>query len=122
MKYNVDCIRDVMFAVDEIPYRSDIWLSELFEKLPKYTEDEIEYTCVLLATNGYINAEVCDFIESNGKTIGLISGLTLSGYSFLESIRPHRVWDSVKKHLPSVGLSALDALLPLIIESVKTVL
>lgn len=110
MKFNVDCIRDVMLAVEDIPYHSEIWFSELCERMPKYTKDDIEYACLLLAESGYLEAEVEDQILSEFKTIGLIRDLTMSGHAFLECIRPQTAWEKAKTVLVKTGKATLSTL------------
>ena len=47
MKLNPDCIRDILFVVEEYStYSNDVTEDKLYEKLvPKYSQEELLYQC-----------------------------------------------------------------------------
>lgn len=119
MKLNYDCIRSVLFALEEhIDIDDDLRIvyvsvESLFEQLPKYENKDILYTVEKLTEAGYIKSS----IQYAGRMFndGVIEGITYRGHEFLESIRDNKIWGNVKRALSNVGTMSL----PLILETAK---
>lgn len=106
MRLNIDCVRDIMLAVEEKPYKQTYTVSKLSEYLP-YTEDEIEYCCYKLYEASFLELIVVNTCSS-GYAIKSINELTYSGHEFLESIRPKSVWKKTKHVLAEIGSFSLS--------------
>lgn len=110
MKLNPDCIRDLLFEVEENTqidrcYRYDNETIDPDSRLAKYTKDEVLY-----------HANQC---EMNGLLIGVsmtndyhcyINDLTPAGHAFLADIRADTVWNKTKETAKDVGSFSLHAL------------
>ena len=119
MKLNYDCIRSVLFALEEhIDIDDDLRIvyvsvESLFEQLPKYENKDILYTVEKLTEAGYIKSS----IQYAGRMFNnsVIEGITYRGHEFLESIRDNKIWVNIKRALSNVGIMSL----PLILETAQ---
>lgn len=119
MKLNYDCIRSVLFALEEhIDIDDDlrvvyVSVESIFDQLPKYDNKDILYTVEKLTEAGYIKSS----IQYAGSMFndGVIVGITYRGHEFLESIRDNKIWRNVKRALSNIGVMSL----PLILETAK---
>lgn len=123
MKLNLDCVRDVLLAIERCQqfelytYEYDQEIHEtvhnvymnkstLLNELPHQLQEDITYSVVILREAGYIMAE----INENTPTIDDFSifRLTYKGHEFLEEIRDGKVYSEVKKCLGTVGSFGLS--------------
>lgn len=114
-KLNIDCIRDIMLAIEEKPYKQTYTISKLSELLP-YEDDELEYCCYKLYEASFLELTVVDICNYPGYPIKSINELTYNGHEFLETIRPESVWAKTKHAISKAGSYSLD----LIAEIAKT--
>ena len=108
MKLNPDCIRDILLAAEEQPYQQPLPAKDLCEKLPNYTEEEIEYTCLKLEEAGYLELQVFRF--DNGVILHSIDDISFAGHQFLADIREEPIWKTTKAVAKKTGASSLSAI------------
>lgn len=111
MKLNYDCVRSVLLAVekaetiDENLSLTPLKVTELFDELPEYKDNEILYTVEKLKEAGYINAAIS--FAADHYIDGFISSITYSGHEYLDNIRDPKVWRKVKNVLDKAGAITL---------------
>lgn len=110
MKLNPDCIRDILFTIEELSAPNSIILStNLFKdkSLTKYSKDEIIYHLQQLDWSGYI------ITPSKNKFINgtfLVSDLSPTGHEFISNIRQDTNWNKVKNISKEVGSETLNSI------------
>lgn len=110
MKLNPDCIRDILISVEEMDYGSMYTISKLHEKLPIYSEDELQYHCIQLLDGGFLNAKTINVIGYTGPQIWRIFDLTYQGHQFLADIRSDTAWNRTKEIAKNIGSESIHAL------------
>ena len=111
MKLNPDCIRDILFAVEELSGPDSLLTSEQLANTKflknKYSEDEILYHIKQLDWSRYIKT------PKNNRTIDgiyFINDLSPIGHEFISSIRKDNNWNKVKSISKEVGSETLSSL------------
>ena len=110
MKLNMDCIRDILIAVESMNYGDVYTVSKLHDNLPSYSENELNYHCLQLIQAGFLNAKPVNVINSTTPQVGRIRDLTFSGHQFLADIRSDTTWNKTKDIAKSVGVESLHAI------------
>ena len=105
MKLNLDCVRDIMLAVEEAPLNQIITLKYLSEKT-KHNADDVYYSCMKLSETGYLKIKTVIFSGHAQPQIADINELTYRGHNSLDSIRSNSVWDKVKETIKARGLAS----------------
>ena len=111
MKLNPDCVRDILFAVEELSGPDSLITSEQLADTKflksKYSEDEILYHIRHLDWSGYIKTP-----KSNRTIDGIyfINDLSPIGHEFISSIRKDNNWNKVKSISKEVGSETLSSL------------
>lgn len=111
MKLNPDCIRDILFAVEELSGPDSLITSGQLANTKflknKYSEDEILYHIKQLDWSGYIKTP-----KSNRTIDGIyfINDLSPIGHEFISSIRKDNNWNKVKSISKEVGSETLSSL------------
>ena len=108
MKLNLDCVRDVLLQCEKMGYNEHLRLDDLKTSLPKYSEDEIEYTCLKLSEADYLKITTKDL--SNQKIILRINDITFKGHEFLNDIRSDNVWESIMNVSKKIGTSSVSGI------------
>lgn len=113
MKLNPECIRDIMFYLEEnLTMNSDLEINEISvfdlpEKL-NYSIEEIANTLLVLDDANFI---VCYRNNGNDAIVALdIYRITYTGYQFLENIRPDSVWKKVQTISGNIGSFSLNVI------------
>ena len=113
MKLNPECIRDIMFYLEEnLTMNSDLETNEISvfdlpEKL-NYSIEEIANTLLVLDDANFI---VCYRNNGDDAIVALdIYRITYTGYQFLESIRPDSVWKKVQTISGNIGSFSLNVI------------
>lgn len=113
MKLNPECIRDIMFYLEEnLTMNSDLEINEISvfdlpEKL-NYSIEEIADTLLVLDDANFI---VCYRNNGDDSIVALdIYRITYTGYQFLESIRPDSVWKKVQTISGNIGSFSLNVI------------
>lgn len=113
MKLNPDCMRDILFYLEEyLSINEDLEFKEIsmydLSQHLNYSIQEIANTLIILDEAGYI-------ISVRDDSDDCISNLdvyriTYDGYQFIETIRPEHVWEKVKstgKHIGSFSINVI---------------
>ena len=113
MKLDVDCVRDVLFYLEEhLEISPELELNEIsvwdLECQLNYPIQELANTLLMLHEAGYIEA-VIDF-GSNRIILLDVYRITYDGHQFIESIRPESVWKRVKATGKQVGSFSIDVI------------
>lgn len=106
MKLNPDCVRDILFVVEEYStYSNDVSEDKLYEKLiPKYSQEEILYHVRQCEHSGL-------FLKAQHYFGGFsIQDLSPYGHQFINDIRQDTNWDRTKDIAKNVGSFSLDVL------------
>lgn len=110
MRLNPDCIRDLLFSIEEESTSCSIISSKNLsnaEKLQKYSEEEILYHLQQLNWSGYIIApNKCRCIDGTF----LLQDLSPAGHEFISNIRKDTNWNKVKKISKDIGSETLSSL------------
>lgn len=113
MKLNPECIRDIMFYLEEnLTMNSDLEINEISvfdlpEKL-NYSIEEIANTLLILDDANFI---VCYRNNGDDAIVALdIYRITYTGYQFLESIRSDSVWKKVQTISGNIGSFSLNVI------------
>ena len=111
MKLNPDCIRDILFSVEELSGPDSIITSYELSQTKylhnRYSEDEILYHIKQLDWAGYIKT------PSKNKTIDgtyFVNDLSPAGHEFISDIRKDTNWNKVKTISKEVGTETLSSL------------
>lgn len=108
MKLNVDCIREILLVMEDIPFNDSISMPELREVLSDFSSEDIDYSCIKLKEAGYINAVIKELPE---ETIVLkLRDITFLGHQFLNNIRSDDIWQNTKAVSQKIGSSSINAL------------
>ena len=109
MRLSSDCVRDVLLAVEDCAYGEELSIDLLNGKLPQYSEEELNYTCLKLIEGGLLDAQSENFLGETMPDI-CINCLTYHGHEFLETIRESQNWTKVKATAKNAGVFSLKAL------------
>ena len=109
MKLNTDCIRDILIAVESIPYGSIWTMDNIEEVLPDYTSEELEYHLIKLHEAGYLDIVTLQLLGSPLQ-VARIKDLTYEGHQFLADIRSDTTWNKTKEIAKSVGSTSLHSI------------
>ena len=63
MRLDIDCVRDVLMAVEQKGFGQSYTISNLHDLLD-YSSDQIEYTCLKLSEAGYLDISPLDLGEN----------------------------------------------------------
>ena len=115
MKLNPNCIRDVLFYLeDNLSITPDLKLEEI-SIFDLKNENKLDYSIQELA-NTLLTLHEAEFIEvktdsgDNQITQLDVYRITYDGYQFIESIRPEPVWKKVTlvgKHIGSFSIDVI---------------
>lgn len=110
MKLNPDCIRDILFAIEEVSTPNSLILSTQLAKtkfLSNYSNDEILYHLQQLDWSGYI------ITPNRNKSLDgvfFVNDLSPAGHNFISNVRKDTNWNKVKSVGKEVGSFALTSL------------
>lgn len=113
MKFNPDCMRDVLLYLEEnLTFSPDldvqfISIRNLNKNLP-YTIQEIANMVLVLDDAEFIDASRFDAGDQICEL--LVSRITYSGYQLIESIRPKPVWEKVLSVGKKVGSFSINVI------------
>lgn len=108
MKLNPDCIRDILFYVEE---KTDlnhhiVFTNELvIQVFPKYTPNEVFYHLR--------QCEMSNFFQKSSRDLDgnhSVSYLSPIGHQFIANIRSDNIWNNVKSVSKKIGVNSLSAL------------
>lgn len=113
MKLNPDCMRDILFYLEEhLSISEDLEFEEIsmydLSQHLEYPIQEIANTLVILGEAGYIISVRND----NDDCIADLDvyRITYGGYQLIETIRPEPVWEKVKSTGKHIGSFSIDVI------------
>ena len=108
MKLDLDCIRDILFTVEETATLSKpCSINHKYKDyrlLSKYEEGVLKYHVRQCALSGYFMKAECDF-EFNY----IILDLSPKGHEYIAAIRSDNIWKKAKDIIAKIGGVALSA-------------
>ena len=110
MKLNPDCVRDILFAIEDLSMPHSLITSDKLSQtsfLTNYSNDEILYHLQQLDWSGYI------ITPNKNKTIDgmfFVNDLSPSGHEFISNIRKDTNWNKVKSISKEVGCETLTSI------------
>ena len=106
MKLNPECIRNILLYIEEQPVGSEIMITEaLPPPLSHYAYPGLKAHVEQCARAGFLYGYKLNILGEIK-----LSGLSPSGYKFLDDIRPDTVWEKTKSTASKVGSFSLDFL------------
>lgn len=109
MKLNLDCIRDILLAVESMDYGTVWEFDDLVNNLPSYSDSELQYHCQKLTEAGFLDTLSVRTFTSPCE-ICTIKDLTYNGHQFLANIRSNSNWNKTKEIAKSVGSESISAI------------
>ena len=110
MKLNSDCIRDILFMVEET---ADFFKVAYYCKgnkhktIAKYSHEEILYHIKQCEMSGLFT----DVMFSDDGDEVTIADLSPKGHEFIANIRQDNIWNGIKSIAQKVGSTSLSALI-----------
>lgn len=108
MKMNINCLRDILLALENMPYTGDTRIYELMDNLPQYSEDEVDYNVLKLYEAGFIKG-ITYSTTSCPECICSIIDITFNGHEFLNSVRDEGIFSEVKSTCKKIGAHSVSA-------------
>lgn len=108
MKLNVDCMREVLLVMEDMPRNESLTGTELREILSEFSDDDVDYTCLKLKEAGYIDAVIKQLPEE--FIVLRLDDITFDGHQFLANIHSDNIWKDVKVISSKVGSQSVNAL------------
>ena len=108
MKLNPDCIRHILLKMEDAPYGENMYPDQLYEKLPNYSHDEIDYAILKIHEAGFINATIENYLD--GSIAIELHDITYNGHQFLDNVRSNKVWTATKKVANDIGSTSIQAI------------
>ncbi|WP_300385165.1 DUF2513 domain-containing protein [Clostridium sp.] len=108
MKLNPDCIRDILFTVEDTTSFSSYMRVDLecnYERLTSYSYEEILYHIKQCELTGFLT-KVSWYLSGSC----MIHDLSPSGHKFIADIRSETNWNKTKEISKKIGSSSLDTL------------
>lgn len=110
MRLDIDCVRDILLAVESAELGEHISPVTLHRTLPKYSEDEINYTCLILDDGGFLISVTAQLPLQEVPSVKSIVRLTYKGHEFIAKIHDAERWHGVQKILPFIQNYSLQAI------------
>lgn len=113
MRLDLDCVRDVLLAIEGTELGEYISPRTLHRTLPQYSEAEIEYTCLILSDGDFLQVMTVEMPGQEMPGVKSIIRLTFQGHEFISKIRDPQRWPKLQKAVSAVrdySLSALNAI------------
>ena len=116
MKLELDCIRDILIALEEtirvddsgaLPFKS--YSAKILKEHPrvsKYPAGQVMYTLRIMRDGGLVSFGFNDSAGHLAFETDLTSGITFAGHQYLAAIRDDTLWAKARKKLAEIGGSA----------------
>lgn len=116
MRLDFDCVRDVLFCLEELTDLCDeycfklVTLEEITDEVDKYRKEDIYYTLLKLDEAGFIRCLRSDYVDCNAPCLRVID-ITYEGHNYLNAVRNDQVWNKIKAGAKSLtfGIAAQAA-------------
>ena len=119
MRLSYECVREVLLSIEKLHQIAEdedgqltmnqVRINTVFSDLPKFKEEDILYTVLMLDQAGYIDASY-DWLSGNVIAYCDINRMNYKGHELLDKIRDGKRWSIIKKALSSVRDYSLDAI------------
>lgn len=106
MKLSIDCVKDILAAVENKAFGETFTISNLASQI-HYSENQLEYTCLKLYEAGYLDITTVTVPRRTVPGIYSINELTYAGHEFLGTISSNKVLETTKKICYEIGISSL---------------
>ena len=109
MKLNPDCIRDILFYVEEntdLDSMACINADNIPELLNKYSFNEIRYHVKQCELSGLFGEAVTWYLGGNF----MIRYLSPSGHKLISDIRSDNAWNKTKQIAVNIGVNSIDTI------------
>ncbi len=107
MKLDMDCVRDILLAVESATLEDRITIDWLAERLPAHTSGELQYTGLKLGEGGFLNLITVEMQGSYLPGIKVICDMTYQGHELLSNIRTPTNWAKTKEIGGKIGAFGL---------------
>lgn len=105
MRLDPDCVRDILFCIEENSgFNKSIAIEKVCEDL-NYPEDKIKYHIKQCELSGYLIGVIW-YLDG----FGYISDISPIGHEFVANIRSENIWKKVKEKALDVGSFSLNTL------------
>lgn len=94
--------------MEKAGYLEELSPQSVYDALPNYLEEEINYSIIKLKEAGFIDAIIKEY--NTGIAILRLDDITYRGHQFLADIRSDTVWNNVKEVSKKVGSNSLTAI------------
>lgn len=109
-KLNIDCVRDILLAVEKRPY-GEMWaLDDIKEQLEAHQREEIEYALLKLDEGRLLDVQLTQMLRQP-ISVARIDDITYVGHEFLEHVRCEENWNKIKNVSKKVGSTGIRTLL-----------
>lgn len=120
MKLNVDCLRDVLLTMQDMPRGETLSGNEIRAILDEYDEDDVDYSCLKLKEAGYIDAIIKEI--PSGFIVLRLDDITFLGHQFIANIQSDSVWNDVKAISSKIGSQSISALTQIATSVISTII
>lgn len=110
MKFNPDCVRDILIHIESFEYGSAHTIEQMRTELSNYSYEELDYHCLNLYEAGFIRASTVNIRGAYLPQVSRVCGLTYEGHQFLDEIRSDNVWNKTKETAKSIGSFSINTL------------
>lgn len=117
MRLKPECVRDVLLAMEACSIDECLTYSDLCDRLPQHSKDDVRYTCLKLIEARYIDGLTTKTLSDPSPVVIAITDITYSGHEFLNTIRPDTVWEKTKSAIGKIGGTSL----PIILDIAKSI-
>ena len=111
MKLNPDCVRDVLFSIENVTDCTTSWTYTkgkcTCDFLSRYSHEEIAYH-VLQCKHAKL---ITNLRQYDMYTTLIVNDLTPAGHQFLDFARSSTIWEKVKSTSKKIGAYSLPSLL-----------
>lgn len=120
MKFNPDCIRDILLYLENnLKYENaafslkhkEISAYKIAEYLSSfYTQDDILYNIEKLEEENYIHYSSVSYDKNHSIVEAYIDDITFQGHEFLNNVRSKDIWETAKSGAKKIGSMSLKLL------------
>ncbi len=110
MKFNPDCVRDILIHIESFEYNSAHTIDQMCTELSNYSYEELDYHCLNLYEAGLIRASTINICGAYLPRVSRVYDLTYEGHRFLSEIRSDDVWNKTKETAKSIGSFSINTL------------
>lgn len=110
MKLNLDCMRDILIEMEKAEYGEPIYPQKIYNALPQYSQNEINYSFIKLKEANFIKAVTHSRMDYD-TTVSRLDDITYEGHQFLASIRSDTIWNKTKGILNEVGTTSISSVI-----------